>query len=158
MSKPYGFIKNNSYLKGNVFLISNSLVQVYYSASPESNCFFGTCISLLFSQNTNAGPCFEPLKFSPSPISLRTILIFFLPFILGLPNGLFPWSFLIQILYGFLACCISQQVFLGLITLTMFGQECKLLWTLWSFPCPPIASSFLGLNGTFPRVPSVFFP
>jgi hypothetical protein len=73
--------------------------------SRTSKCFMAPEVSLPYSQEPSSSPYPEPERSSPyhpipsRPISLRSILIFSTHLRLGLPSGLFPSGFPINILY-----------------------------------------------------------
>jgi hypothetical protein len=101
--------------------------------------------SLPWSQELSAGPYTEPDQSSPSNhIPLRSILILSTHPHLGLPSGLFPSGFPINILYAFLwapihATCPAHPIHFDFIIL--LGEEYK----LWSYS-PPVTSSLFGPN------------
>jgi hypothetical protein len=84
-------------------------------------------------------------------IPLRYILILSSHLYPGLPTGLFHSDFPVEIPYAFVI--FPVRVFLGFITLIMFGNDYEFLCSLCSFLHFPVASSALL---KYPQ--SVFFP
>jgi hypothetical protein len=78
-------------------------------------------------------------------ISLRSTLILYSIYALGLPSGLFPSGFPTKILHAFLmslmrATCPSHLILLGVITLIIFGVALGYLIPIsvsWVFPKIP---------------------
>ena len=98
----------------------------------------------------------------------RSIVILSSHLHLGLPSGLFSLSIPTKTLYTLLlspilAICHTHHILLNLITLTILGEEYRLLSSsLCNFLHSPVTSSLLGpnilLNTLFSSTPSAYIP
>jgi hypothetical protein len=84
--------------------------------------------SLSYSQEPSTGPYPELDQFRPYHPILRSILILSTLLRLGLPSGLFPSGFPINVLHTFLflhirATCPAHLILLDLVILIILGEE-----------------------------------